>query len=44
MKKFKLYFIGGSTEIVIGATIADACNRAGYGAGFVRSLDYWAEV
>lgn len=44
MKKFKLHFIGGATEIVLGNTISDACMKAGYGQGFIRSLDYWSEL
>jgi hypothetical protein len=44
MKKFKLYFFGGATEIVVGTSIGNACTNAGYGAGFIRSLDYYSEL
>lgn len=44
MKKFKLYWLDGKTEIVAGRDIADAFSRAGYGAGAVRALDYYEPV
>lgn len=45
MKKFKLHWRGTSpAEIVEGNTIADAFNRAGYGAGALAALDYYEEV
>jgi hypothetical protein len=41
MKKFKLHWLGGDTEIVEGNTIADAFARAGYGGGAIRALDWF---
>lgn len=43
-KKFRLYWIGGRTEIVEGDDIADAFTHAGYGAGAIRALDYSEEI
>lgn len=42
-KPFRLYWLSGDTEIVRGATIADAMNQAGYGGGAVRALDFFKE-
>lgn len=44
MKKFKLHWLGGKTEIVEGLDIADAFRRAGYGAGAIGALDWYEEV
>ena len=44
MKKFTLYWLGGKCEKVEGSSIADACNRAGYGAGAIRALDFYDET
>ncbi len=41
---FILHWLGGDKTEVRGPTIQDACNRAGYGAGAMRALDYWEEV
>jgi hypothetical protein len=43
MKTFVLHWIGGKTETVTGGDIADACRRAGIGAGALRVLDYFEE-
>jgi hypothetical protein len=42
--EFTLYFIGGKKEVVRGATIADACNKAGYGQGAISALDFYCKV
>lgn len=42
MKQFTLYWLDGKREIVEGADPADAMNNAGYGAGAVRALDFYA--
>jgi hypothetical protein len=44
MKRFKLHWIGGDTEIVDGTDIADAFRRAGYGGGAIRALDWYEEL
>jgi hypothetical protein len=36
--------LGGKTEIVEGADIADAFSNGGYGYGAVAVLDYYEEV
>lgn len=43
-KKFKLYWLGGKTEIIKGKNIADAFTHAGYSAGAIRALDYYEEI
>lgn len=43
MKKFILHWLGGRTETVEGTDIADACRRAGIGAGALAALDYYGE-
>lgn len=40
---FTLFWKDGMREIVRGPSVADAMTRAGYGAGAVRALDFWAE-
>ena len=42
MKTFTLYWRGGTKETVTGNDIADAMNRAGYGGGALRALDFHA--
>lgn len=44
MKKFKLYWLDGKTEVIEGNTIAEALNNAGYGLGAMKALDYWENV
>ena len=39
--KYKLYWLDGTEEVVEGQNIADACNKAGIGAGAIRALDYY---
>lgn len=41
MKKFRLYWLDGKTEIVEGNDIADAFSKAGYGAGAMGALDFY---
>lgn len=43
MRKFTLHWLGGKTEEVVGTDIADACRRAGIGAGALPALDYFEE-
>jgi hypothetical protein len=40
-KVFRLYWLGGKTEIVTGKTIAEAFTKAGYSAGALAALDYY---
>lgn len=42
-KTFTLYWRDGKRELVHGATIAEACTHAGYGAGAIRALDFYAK-
>ena len=44
MKKYKLYWLDGCTEIIEGNDAVDAFNRAGIGRGALRVLDYYEEV
>lgn len=44
MKKFRLYWLDGTTEIIKGRDAVDAFNSAGIGAGALRALDYYEEV
>lgn len=44
MRKYRLHWLSGSTEIVEGSDIADACRRAGYGGGAISALDYYEEI
>ena len=41
MKKFKLFWLDGVTEIISGNSIAEAFTNAGYGAGALAALDYY---
>lgn len=41
MKKFRLYWRDGKTEVVEGRDIADAVTKAGYGAGAMGALDFY---
>jgi hypothetical protein len=40
MKKFRLYWLDGKTEVVEGATITEAFTNAGYGNGALKALDF----
>lgn len=42
MNTYTLFWLDGLRNTVRGKTIADAMNAAGYGAGAVRALDFWA--
>jgi hypothetical protein len=42
-KIFTLYWRDGKREIVTGTSPVEAMNRAGYGAGAVAALDFYAE-
>jgi hypothetical protein len=44
MKKFIIYWLDKTTTDVEGYDIADACRRAGIGAGAVRSIDWFDEI
>lgn len=41
MKKFRLYWGNGKTEVVEGSDFANAVTKAGYGAGAMRALDFY---
>ncbi|WP_280412625.1 hypothetical protein [Nocardia asiatica] len=42
-KSWTFYWLTGQREVLPGSTAADALNRAGYGAGAIRALDFFAE-
>ena len=44
MTKFTLHWLDGRKESVEGTTIADACQKAGIGAGALVALDYFEEA
>lgn len=44
MKKYRLHWLDGSTEVVTGYSISDAFMKAGYGGGAIYALDYYEEV
>jgi hypothetical protein len=39
--KFRLYWRDGKTEVITGSDIANAFNKAGYGSGALRALDFY---
>jgi len=43
MKTFTLFWLDGKSEIVTGDSPADAMNKAGYGNGALRALDFYSE-
>ena len=44
MKKFRLHWLDGKTEVVEGLNITNACQNAGIGNGALKALDYYKEV
>lgn len=44
MKKYKLHWLDGKTEIIEGYDLVDALNRAGIGRGALSVLDYYEEI
>ncbi|MEV4127079.1 hypothetical protein [Nocardia sp. NPDC049707] len=43
VESWTFYWLTGQREVLPGATAVDALNRAGYGAGALRALDFFAE-
>lgn len=41
---FRFHWLDGKVEELRGHGAADALNRAGYGQGAIRALDYWERV
>lgn len=41
--KFTLFWMEGKSEVLEGSTISEAMNKAGYGAGSVAALDFYAQ-
>lgn len=41
MRKFRLYWRDGKTEVIEGLHIADALTKAGYVAGAMGALDFY---
>lgn len=41
MKQFRLYWLGGQTEVIEGKDFADACRKAGLGAIALSVLDFY---
>ena len=44
MKKYKICWLDGHTEIIEGYDVVDAFNRAGIGRGALPALDYYEEI
>lgn len=44
MKKYKLHWLDGHTQIIEGYDVVDAFNRAGIGRGALPALDYYEEI
>lgn len=44
IKRFRLHWHDGKTEIVEGTSIRNAFINAGYGYGAIQALDYFEEV
>lgn len=42
MKKYTLFWRTGNREVVTGNDPADAMNKAGYGGGSIRALDFYS--
>lgn len=43
VKTFRLHWLDGTIEEIVGPTIGVAMNSAGIGGGAIRALDYWEE-
>jgi len=43
IKKFKLHWLDGHTDIVEATSISDAFSKSGYGAGAIPALDYYED-
>jgi hypothetical protein len=43
MQEYTFFWLDGTSELLKGASMADAANRAGYGAGAVKAIDFIAE-
>ena len=41
---FIIYWLDKTEETFTGFDIADACNKAGIGAGAIRAIDYYKEI
>lgn len=41
--KFTYYWLTGKREVLEGKDTADALNKAGYGGGALRALDFYQE-
>jgi len=42
MKKYTYYWLDGKREVLEGNDPSDAMNKAGYGAGALRALDFYS--
>ena len=42
-KMFTFYWLTGLRDVSCGVDAADALNKAGYGEGAIRALDFYAE-
>lgn len=40
-REFTFFWIGGDRETLVGTSPSDALNKAGYGQGAMKSLDFW---
>lgn len=41
---FRFHWLDGKVEELRGHSASEALNRAGYGQGAIRALDYWERV
>jgi len=44
MKTFRIHWIDGKTEEMVGHSISEAFMLAGYGGGAIRAIDWWEEI
>lgn len=42
-KQFTIFWLSGKSEIIVGNTIKEAFTNAGYGAGALKAVDFYAD-
>jgi len=43
LKAFTIFWLTGRAEIIKGHSVGNAMSKAGYGAGTIRVIDFYAE-
>lgn len=43
LKRFRIFWLDGRKEVVVGEDIADACRKAGIQKGALAAMDYFKE-